>query len=42
MVDMVPAPASAVSRSASDTVWVASYTDSATCKAVTPFGSRLP
>jgi hypothetical protein len=25
-----------------DPVWVASYTDSATCKAVTPFGSRLP
>ena len=23
-------------------VWVASYTDSATCKAVTPFGFRLP
>jgi hypothetical protein len=25
-----------------DPVWVASYTDSATCKAVAPFGSRLP
>jgi hypothetical protein len=27
---------------ARDPVWVASYTDSATCKAVAPFGSRLP